>query len=557
MRKKKTKVLTPQATDVSLIVKGKSCEFNNGLIHLKFNEEAYIDYLNINSVNLVDNLGGNKSFYLDANGGAFRFLPESLIIKDNNENIAHVYYSQNNFHGLYVEYHIIMVKNISGIYTYIKVKNNTSQNIELSELRLVYRFNPNLMKSAFNGLIKKDLPTYKNLEKHPKIQDETWQLTDGTYYTKYDLAGYIRDTNYYGVYSPLYGAWIINSSHEYYSGGPLKQDLLVHQDSLMLNYLTSSHFGTPNLMCKPNWNKSYGPWLVYINNFQNEDNMFSDLSLQAYKEKNTWPYTWLKDDLYPLTRYSLTGRIKDNINATIVLTSSLEEEFDKQTLGYSYNTTSDENGFFSINNIRPSDYRLSVYPISGYNCEALLTNTVSLLNNNQDLGDFNILPEDTNIIWALSQTDRKSDSFKLSDENRNYVWQLHSPKNINFVVNESDPKEDWYYAQTKIGKWCVVFNDTPSTIKRILRVAFAATSSSSISRSTVPHLQILFNEKEIFNKTYDNDKTIYRSALNSGNFNYIKIDIDANDIIEGKNVITFSLIGGAIMYDSVIYSNNV
>lgn len=541
-------------SDVSLIVQGKTCEFNNEIITAKFNQEACIELFKINNVNLTNNLNHNRSFYLDCNGGAFRFLPDELIIIENNNKIAHICYKQKSFNNLDTEYHILMNNETAGIYSFIKITNNTDQQIILSELRLVYRFDPTLMKKAFNGLIKGILPLYKDLYKLPKIQDETWQLINGNYYTKYDFAGYVRNSNYYGLYNNNYGVWIINGNHEYYSGGPLKQDLLVHQDSLMLNYLTSSHFGTPNIIIPTGWSKLYGPWLIYVNKFNNEEEMILDLNTQANIEKNKIPYNWTNDSLYPLDRRTLKGRIIDNIKATVVIHSSLEEEFDKQTLGYSYFTNTDENGYFQINNIRPNDYKINIYPISGYNCEVLLTSTVSLLKDDKDLGEFNILTEEPNIIWAISQTNRKSNNFKFCDNNRNYIWQLLTNKELNLLINNNNIDNQLYYAQTKQGTWIIKFNDKNNSKNRILRIGIAATSNSSISKSTIPHLQILFNNTEIYNQSYINDKTIYRSALNSGNYKYILLTINSSLIIEGLNQMSLVLKGGAFMYDCMNYS---
>lgn len=74
-----------------------------------------------------------------------------------------------------------------------------------------------------------------------------------------------------------YGAWMVPASGEYFSGDALKQELLVHQDAIILNYLTGSHFGTPDMVAQPGFEKLYGPWLLYINQ-GNDRELVADVS---------------------------------------------------------------------------------------------------------------------------------------------------------------------------------------------------------------------------------------------------------------------------------------
>lgn len=105
-----------------------------------------------------------------------------------------------------------------------------------------------------------------------------------------------------GVYGNGYGAFVISPSREYHAGGPLKQDLLVHQDSLIANYFVSSHFGTSGLTASSGWTHIYGPWLLYFNT-GSDSAILSDVASQANTEKSKWPYSFVGDSEYPTSRY--------------------------------------------------------------------------------------------------------------------------------------------------------------------------------------------------------------------------------------------------------------
>ncbi len=544
--------------NIKLEINKLNCYISNGFLKIFINKDACVYKLFIDNENIVNNLNGKKTFYLDWNGGKFIFTPNDLFVIKYSNNIAHIMYSMFLYDKLEIQYHIILRKKISGLYNYIIIKNNNLyKSYIFSELRTVYRFDYFIMNMLYNGNLIQKSYLYSYLKNRSLIQDETWQLEDGSYYSKYDLAGYIRDIKFYGVYGNEYGAWIMNFSHEYFSGGPLKQDLLVHQDSLMLNYLNSTHFGTKELVIpKYKWSKMYGPWLIYFNKGK-YINLISDAKIFYNKEKNNWPFKWLKDKNYDLSRKTLKGQLnlKNNNKYKIILTSSLYEKFDFQTLGYLYHTDSSKEGNFIIKNIRSNKYILYIYPISGYNCSFLLKKYVDLSKDNICLNSINI--DDNinkkNLIWSIGTTNRKSINFKFSNKNRNYIWHNLVPNNINFFINKNYIKNNWYYAQTKIGNWNILYYEKYlNKMDRILNIGISAVSLNILEKNiSKPLLKIYFNNILLKNLSYDNDKSIYRGALQSGNYYSEKIIIPYKLIINKINIISLKLISGAFMYDSI------
>ncbi|XP_033223157.1 rhamnogalacturonate lyase-like [Belonocnema kinseyi] len=261
-------------------------------------------------------------------------------------------YVQDDLAFIKIESHIIMQQELSGIYIYVKAINTGRNPISYGLIRIVYRFNPKVTHKATNRVQEGILPLDSELSISPVIQDTTWRLKDGTIYSKYDYAGYIRNTHYQGVFGNGYGEWLLSASREYHSGSPLKQDLLVHHDALILNCMTAGHFGTPHLTTPPGWSKLYSPWLLYFNE-GSEEELKEDAVRQSKVEQSRWPYKWMDDMDYPLKHGSLAGQITGPPRSMVVLSSSLTELFDLQALGYSYSTETDENGDFQLERIRP------------------------------------------------------------------------------------------------------------------------------------------------------------------------------------------------------------
>ena len=150
------------------------------------------------------------------------------------------------------------------------------------------------------------------------LQDETYLLPDGgrysnSYvYSKYDYAGYFAQNSVWGQYSggrtdDEWGAWFIPMDKSCYPGGPLKQELLVHYDAIILNYLTGAHFGTGDFEVPCGWSKLYGPWCMYFNHGSDP---VADALARAATEVSSMPVSWLDEPgLYSSEYAGVSGSI--------------------------------------------------------------------------------------------------------------------------------------------------------------------------------------------------------------------------------------------------------
>ncbi|KAH1026428.1 hypothetical protein HUJ05_000098 [Dendroctonus ponderosae] len=527
---------------VTLTTNGLAATVSNGNVEVVFKADATVSAVKVNGVNIVST--SQKTFYLDWNeNGQVTFNPSELKVGENSDSLAHFYWIQNGASNqFHIEFHYVMVDGVSGIYSWAKYINSQSGTVSLGETRTIYRFDSSILTQGTNQARSGTLYLYSYLNTQTKVQDETWQLADGTYYTKYDYAGYLRETSYQGVYGNGYGAFVISPSREYHAGGPLKQDLLIHQDSLIANYFVSSHFGTSGLSAPSGWTHIYGPWLIYFNT-GSDSAILSDVANRAQTEKSSWPYSFVNDDAYPRSRGTVTGKITGQPKAAVMLYDSTET-FDDQQLGYAFTTESDSSGSYTLTNVRPGTYNVVAYPLAGQGSENLATSTVTVAAGGTATVSTLNLPEPGNIIWNIGETDRRSDEFKYSNEPRNYLYETLPPETLTFVIGSSNAANDWYYSQSKAGIWTIQYEDTQDGNGRTLRVALAAASQS-------PHLIVNINGHKIGDIYFDNDQSVYRSAMQSGKFHSNIFTANNAQIVSGTNVITLQVSKGQVMYDAI------
>jgi hypothetical protein len=172
----------------------------------------------------------------------------------------------------------------------------------------MYRFDRDILDYAYTDERTGQQPKYADLLTYPKLQDETWKLPDGTMYQKYDYATYFSATKMWGHYGHGFGVFFIPVSTEYYAGGPLRQELMVHQDALILNYIGGGHYGGGGRTTGESGVKMFGPWLLYFNTGDSPQAMIDDAHQRASSEAKKWPYQWVDEPLYPLQRTNVAGQ---------------------------------------------------------------------------------------------------------------------------------------------------------------------------------------------------------------------------------------------------------
>lgn len=545
---------------------GMQAELRNGTLDAKFLENGTITSFKKDGVELTrDRQADRFTFYLDFYAGkrAWPFEPGQLKVIENTEDMAHIAYIDTKSQ-LALEYHFVMKKGDSGFYSYVIAKNNTGKTLKVSEMRTVYRMDRSLFDVAYNGIRSEAIPRQAEMRKGRKLQDETYDMgeagrryTNSSIYAKYDYSAYLQDTPFWGAYGHGYGFWVMPLSNEYHSGGPLKQDLTLHYDTIICNYLTSAHFGTGDFYAPADWQKLYGPWYVYVNTGDGR-HVIRDAEKKAVHLEKEWPCAWMKESLYPVKRGAVSGRLcltngRSAAGAQVILSRSGADIVHEKE-GYIFSAVADKDGRFSVPAVRPGTYTLTAYMQGGSITDTLVTKRFVVGENGAKLGTIDWKAEDNLVIFQLGQADHRAAEFVYGGEKRNYIWQTKVPENLTFTVGRDSAEKDWYYAQTKSGDWNIDF--PLMQIKQpqgyVLKLALAGYSTGMGAKYKNVGAELLLNGKKLQDISFKNDQTVYRSGTISGTYHLITIPLAADQLHEGMNRITIRNHGASLMYDTVI-----
>lgn len=538
-----TKSVVTENGTVKLLADTKkmTVTMSNEYITIKFNRNGTGYSLVKDGKELV---GMAKGFYSSVDA-KYEFAPTSLKIVTNTSDIADIAYVSD-----WGELHYVMRSGVSGVYSYF-VADDLGK---VAEFRTVYRVDGNIFRNGYNSVKSGPLPTIADVSHSTKLQDETFGFKDGTVYSKYDWADYESRDDVHGVYGNGYGVWVIPASNEYYNSGPMRQELMLHLesstgDTVLLNMLKGSHFGVGDVTIPKD--KFYGPWLIYVNNGD-----ASDAKNQASQEEKEWPYKWVNNPDYPLSRTTVSGKLniatgQSAAGSTVVLAAP-GSDFYTQGQGYIFYSKVNSDGSFSIPNVRAGSYTLYAYANSGDITDEFSKNDINVTGKTLDLGNFTWTPTThANFLWKIGTANRMSSEFKFGNLQRQYGLPEKVPANLTYNIASSTEANDWYYAQTKVGTWNVDFNLN----KTYSNNAYLTVATAGVARS--PKLDIYVNGNKVGTLDYskENDANTYRSANQSGRYRNAVIKFPSNLLKMGNNTVSFKMdsltFDGGIMYDII------
>lgn len=219
----------------------------------------------LNGMQLSHNLTG-ASYYVDASGGKQTLVVDTVKIIRVGADVVEAAWIDSKSVPLQHEHHIIMTADTAGLFGYDIM--TASAPFSISEVRLNTRWDRCLLNRPFQFERGNDTqqPTYAYLDTQVKVQDETWRvdgvnnaalpcpddnaggLPAGYTYTKYDWSLYHHENPFFGHYGHGAGAWFTPlggitgaTSAANYGVGPNHQDLAIHQDGIILNYMGANH----------------------------------------------------------------------------------------------------------------------------------------------------------------------------------------------------------------------------------------------------------------------------------------------------------------------------
>lgn len=546
-------------SDISLSVdvSARTSVLSNGIISINIGSNGIVSSFKLNGKELI----GSGKFYYDYTDSVSNkaFSPNIVRIQKQTADYGEVVYSRTTG-DLIMEQGFIIRKGISGFYTYATVKG-TSTRIKLREMRMVYRVDPNQFTYGYvtdrmQGLLPSvtDMATVNN----SPIMDATYQLPDGTIYTKYNWTNYILEDSIHGIMSPSNGLWDIPVSHEYVNGGPMKQELTVHTTNttpLFLQMIQGEHMGAAAQYYNEGEQKIYGPFFIYANAGSSYAEMIADAKKQVAIQTVQWPFQWFQHSLYPNERTCVTGNIsitpgliKDSI--MVVLAQPGTDIFD-QGKGYIFWGLTDKDGNYCIKNVRPGTYALNVYA-----CKGEVTEQFSV--SNQVISGFATMLDTVkwrpvkyqNLLWRIGDNDLRTTGFHFSDTIRQYGLYDLPPANLTYTIGSSRPDVNWYYAQTKTGTWTVSFVNTQKYTS-----GNAVLTASIAGAGTTPSVDVYVNGTKKTTWSFVNDGSTYRSAVLSGRHTLKALTFPASSLVVGQNTIALKMTSvgsrGGVMYDCI------
>jgi rhamnogalacturonan endolyase len=577
------------SSPVTVTENGDQIVMQNGLVSLTFAKRAgeitSIKYrVNGQELELGD---GKAAMYFDANlgGGANPdyFHPLSQpgahldIVPSGRDSGEVAAVSEPTPHfPFHTEVHWILSRDTPGIYVYVIYQHGPgTAAVSLSQSRTVIKGVPGpriFTHHIVDDGRKSPFPTGKIAS---PVQDATVRYADGTIYTKYDNSAFVADDLVHGMAGNGVGLWMILPGREYIDGGPLRQELTVHMDNVLLWMFQGTHFGAGgiNLKAGQKWSLFYGPAFVYFNQGSSIDALWQDARIRAVSEETRWPYNFVNNPDYPLSRGTVIGQVKlgngdSTKGAWAVLAPPGTKDWCQSSGGYTFWTRTDDSGHFVIPKVRPGSYTLFVSGANqfvDYRQDGIQVAPGKII----DLGTLTWKPvTHGHTLWQIGVADRSTREFKNGDDVRHYDnfirYAREFPDDVTFTIGKSETDKDWNFAQWgwyhKNPYWTIRF-DEPKTLSG------RATLTIGVCSSSDRRLQVKANGREI--GVLNLPKTgaaPYRSGGQDSEYHVYTLRFDATWLKAGTNEITLGLEGavpfanpeaarpariGAVMYDSI------
>ncbi|XP_042451252.1 probable rhamnogalacturonate lyase B isoform X2 [Zingiber officinale] len=405
---------------------------------------------------------------------------------------------------------------------------------------------------------------------------------------KYQYSCEDKDIKVHGwiCFKPPVGFWQITPSNEFRTGGPVKQELTSHVGPTTLAMFMSAHYAGVDLVPKfrngEYWKKVFGPVFIYLNSAMDDTDprvLWEDAKLQAQTEMDSWPYQFPVSEDFQKSeqRGSVIGRllvqdkyINDDYlyaNAAFVGLALPGEpgSWQRECKGYQFWTMADDEGNFSIHNVRTGDYNLYAW-VPGFIGDYKLEITLTITSGSQiDLGDLIYEPpRDGPTLWEIGIPDRSAAEFFIPDPNPNFInqlyvnhcdrfrqyglWEryaeLYPDSDLIYTIGVSDYTKDWFFTHVtrKAGDdshqpttWQIKFHlDTiDKTGMYKLRVALAS--------ATLSELQVRFNNPTLnrphfTTKLIGRDNSIARHGIH-GLYWLFHVDVHSSWLVAGDNTI--------------------
>lgn len=311
------------------------------------------------------------------------------------------------------------------------------------------------------------MPTPAEMSNGRVVMDATTDL-EGTgtayprrYYTKYDWAVHMKNHSLHGLYGSGYGMWAALPNLEAFSGGPVRQDLVLHQrnDSpVLLVEPHATHYGTRPVRVAPGeaWQKTYGPYYVHLNKGSDGRALRKDAEKHARFDAHAGFYDRLAIEGWTPKRQRsrvigkahIPGVPLRELAGAVAVLSDNRTPMQDSALGYNYWTEIASGGHFSIADVRAGTYRLTIYG-DGIWGEHVIDDVTIEAGSVVRLGRMEWQPvSNGETIFQIGSPTRDSREFRGGRDFRQYglfhSYRDEFPDGVTYVVGSSG-NDAWNY----------------------------------------------------------------------------------------------------------------
>jgi len=563
------------------VVESDTIALDNGIVSLGVSKaKPEVAWIQVRVDGKALAIGGPKAaMYYDANGGArnppagakipragyHAPSPVKVVLAKHTDEMAEVVATEapSAIFPFRTEVHYVLRRGESGFYGFVVVSHDASMPAaSIGQCRFVVRGAPGT--TLFTDHIADDarkgaFPTARIVK---ELQDATWELADGTVYTKYNNTIFEADHHLHGLAGHSIGAWMITPSNEYMNGGPVKQELSVHTENIMIATFESGHFGSSaiELGDGEKWTKCFGPCFVYFNSGASTDLMFANAKRKAQEEMAKWPYRWVSQPEYPIERGTVGGKLQltdgSSPEGAWIVLAAPGAPWPMQAKSYEFWTRTDATGHFTLPKVRPGNYTL--YASGADQFEDMHRDGVSVQPGRQtDVGLLKWEPvKHGQRLWQIGRADHSSAEFKNGDDFRHWGMFLRYakdfPNDVTFTIGQSRERTDWNFAHwtwfSKKPVWTIRFNVNASVAgKATLTVGAAAanpigrppTSHDGPSGEKATNIQVKVNGTQVGVLNFvKSGAAAYRSGNQDSMYQMKLVGFDAALLKPGMNEIT-------------------
>lgn len=487
-----------------------------------------------------------------------------------------------------IEVHYAMKRGVSGLYTYALLHHPVEYPTGgVGEWRMIWRMPKKndrdwlMERICVDSLRNWEMPSPKDLESAEQMGiKEIIRLRRGVRAGKYDCK-YDFNLEYYSTGCWGYasdknqvGAWLVFGSHEFFNDGPTKQDLSSATGIIHVHFGRNHYAGSSTKFESGKaWNKIYGPFLMYCNSGSGVQGLWADAQKQAAKERDQWPYDWVKNPEYPSSdargmvggKIKITDALKPDVSAKGAWIGLAEPapgvNWQNDSNGYQYWTKVRDDGMFLIPAVRPGKYKLYCFVdgvVDEYEQDGV---EIAAGENLLEPIAWEVAHDGKSIAWEIGVPNRRATEFQGGKSYfHGYLWEDFSKVCSNplvYTIGESVPEKDWFYAQSSYRKrrkveawpWEVRFklDNPPEEGNATLVIAWASADSAN--------MVIDLNRKNIanFKPPVQGGNALLREGIHA-KYGVSRITFPAKDLRNGNNLLVLTqsrtnYAGNHVMYD--------